>query len=92
MNVHFIYCLSGSNPSRDAPCLELEFKNYNTPVSYPTDEDLQEYTKTVLGGNAAPSPQVKTLPHHLRFQTITHFISTQYLSECNNMTMIALFH
>ena len=49
MEVVWIYSgiLTGSNPSTDTPCLELEFERFRYPVSFPTDDQIEKYAKLV---------------------------------------------
>ena len=39
--------LTGSNPSLDAPCIEIEFERYTTPVSYPTIDEIEDYARVL---------------------------------------------
>ena len=34
---------AGPNPNADSPCLEIEFENYNKPVVFPDDAQIEDY-------------------------------------------------
>ena len=42
-----LFLITGSNPSTDTPCLELEFERFRHPVSFPTDDQIEKYAKLV---------------------------------------------
>ena len=34
---------AGSNPNNDSPSLEIEFERYGKPVSFPSEQEIQEF-------------------------------------------------
>jgi len=55
--------MSGSNTSSDAPCLELEFEKFAQPVSFPVQEKIEDYARTLestrLGESANEYSEVR---------------------------------
>lgn len=45
---------SGSNPNKDAPCLEVEFDRFACNVVFPPAEQVEEYSKYVSQSNEPP--------------------------------------
>jgi len=47
--LHWTYhcCVSGSNTSSDAPCLELEFEKFAQPVLFPSQDLIEEYARSL---------------------------------------------
>lgn len=39
--------ITGSNPNRDSPCLEIEFDRFSCPVVFPSDDQIEEYGRFV---------------------------------------------
>ena len=42
--------IPGSNPNSDSPCLELEFEWFGHPVSFPSDEQIENFAHQSLTG------------------------------------------
>ncbi|XP_074655826.1 phosphatidylinositol 4,5-bisphosphate 3-kinase catalytic subunit alpha isoform-like [Tubulanus polymorphus] len=43
---------TGSNPSKDSPCLEIEFQRFTQPVSFPPEQQIEEYAKLIIQDDA----------------------------------------
>ncbi|XP_066295841.1 phosphatidylinositol 4,5-bisphosphate 3-kinase catalytic subunit alpha isoform-like [Branchiostoma lanceolatum] len=43
---------TGSNPSKDTPCLDLEFDRFAHVVKYPNDQQIEEYAKWIANVNS----------------------------------------
>ncbi|GAB6018709.1 Phosphatidylinositol 4,5-bisphosphate 3-kinase catalytic subunit alpha isoform [Chamberlinius hualienensis] len=39
--------LTGSNPNKDSPCLEIEFDRFSCPVTFPSQEQIEDFAKFI---------------------------------------------
>lgn len=76
--------ISGSNPNKDAPCLEVEFERYSTSmVSFPDSDEIEKYGRYVANlppGKSSSLPEL-TKADLAHVESIQEIQSKDPLSE-----------
>ncbi len=78
MKYYFLRISIGSNPNKDAPCLEVEFDRFAPTVFYPEASKVEDYGRVITTISPSPSDPTKI---HSNAESLLEIQAKDPLSE-----------